>query len=110
MMWGWVMARSRPRLGLLLSTAPDHPNTETVAGLVKAARARQMETDLYLLDEGVANLNHPEISALAESGVHLYVCAYGAQRRGIPVSDRATFCGLVVLSDLMKGCDRFVAF
>lgn len=104
------MARSRPRLGLLLSTAPGHPNTETVAGLARAARARQMATDLYLIDEGVAHLNRPEITALAEGGVHLYVCAYGAQRRGIPVSDRATFCGLVVLSDLIKGCDRFVSF
>jgi sulfur relay (sulfurtransferase) complex TusBCD TusD component (DsrE family) len=78
--------------------------------IAQTARAREMETDLYLIDEGVSHLNHPEIAALAEGGVRLYACAYGAQRWGIPVSNRATFCGLVVLSDLVHGCDHFVAF
>jgi sulfur relay (sulfurtransferase) complex TusBCD TusD component (DsrE family) len=62
------------------------------------------------VDDGVLNLDRPEMTVLSGEGVKLFVCAYGAQRRGVPVSDKAVFCGLVVLSDLVKGCDRFLAF
>jgi len=98
------------KLGLLLSTPPSHPNTATVVALAKAARARGTAVYLYLVDDGVTHVGHPNITALAKDGVNLFVCAYGAQRRGVPVSDQAAFCGLVVLSDLVRGCDRFLAF
>lgn len=98
------------RLGLLLSTPPAHPNLSTVTALVREARRQGVDVYLYLLDDGVWNLGSPEIAALSDEGVKLFVCAYGAQRRNVPVSDQAVFCGLVVLSDLVKGCDRFLAF
>jgi len=98
------------KLGLLLSTPPSHPNTATVVALAEAARARGVAVYLYLVDDGVTHVGHPKISALAHGGVNLFVCAYGAQRRGVHVSDSAAFCGLVVLSDLVRGCDRFLAF
>jgi len=46
---------------------------------------------------------------LKQQGAHLFACAYAAQRRRHPITDQANFCGLVVLSDLIKGCDRFIA-
>ncbi len=97
-------------LGILLSTSPEHQNLITVTALALEARGQQVETYLYFIDDGVSNLDRPEIDRLRQAGVKLFSCAYGAQRRGIPVSDKAVFCGLVVLSDLVKGCDRFVTF
>ncbi len=100
----------KKKLGILLSTAPENRNLNTVFSLAKEALHQGIDTYLYLIDDGVQNLDRPEMETLCRNGVKLFLCAYGAQRRGIPTSDKAVFCGLVVLSDLVKGCDRFVTF
>lgn len=100
----------KKKLGILLSTPPEDKNLATVSSLANEALQQGVDTYLYLVDEGVRNLDRPEIETLRQNGVKLFLCAYGAQRRGIPTSDKAVFCGLVVLSDLVKGCDRFVTF
>ncbi len=98
------------RIGLLLSTQPSHPNLATVSALGREALRQGVRVYLYLVDDGVETLSTPEIVALSRAGATLFVCAYSAQRRNIPVSDQAVFCGLVALSDIIKGCDRFLAF
>lgn len=100
----------KKKLGILLSTPPEDKNLTTVASLANEALRQGVDTYLYLIDEGVRNVDRPEMERLKQNGVKLFLCAYGAQRRGIPMSDKAVFCGLVVLSDLVKGCDRFVTF
>ncbi len=99
---------SKKKLGILLSTAPEHLNLRTALGLTQAALKQDILCYLYLVDEGVQNINEAELEALTQQGLKLFLCAYGAQRYQIPVSDKAVFGGLVVLSDLVKGCDRFV--
>lgn len=98
------------KLGILLSTPPEDKNLKTAASLATEALSRGIDTYLYLIDDGVKNLDRPEIDHLLSNGLKLFLCAYGAQRRAVPNSDKAVFCGLVVLSDLVKGCDRFVTF
>jgi sulfur relay (sulfurtransferase) complex TusBCD TusD component (DsrE family) len=101
----------KKKLGLLLSTGREHPNLETAVGLAEAALTRGADLYLYLIDDGVRALDDPRIGALSARGARLFVCAYGCQKRGIPLrdSDRVTYCGLVVLTDLINGTDRFVA-
>jgi len=101
---------TRPKLGILLSTPPDNKNLHTVTSLLRVALSRQVSTYLYLIDDGVENIDHPELDSLQKKGLKLFVCAYGAKSRGICLSDKAVFCGLVALSDLIKGCERFVTF
>ncbi len=105
------MDLAKKKLGLLLSTGREHPNLETAVGLAEAALARGADLYLYLIDDGVRALDDPRIGALPARGARLFVCAYGCQKRGIPLrdSDRVTYCGLVVLTDLINGTDRFVA-
>jgi sulfur relay (sulfurtransferase) complex TusBCD TusD component (DsrE family) len=105
------MDLARKKFGLLLSTGPDHPNLETALGLSEATLARGAQLYLYLIDDGVRALDDPRLSALPDRGAKLFVCAYGCQKRGLPLAhaDRATYCGLVVLTDLINGTDRFVA-
>lgn len=100
----------KKKLGILLSTPPEDKNLTTVFSLANEALRQGIDTYLYLVDDGVRNLDRPEMETLRRNGVKLFLCAYGAQRRGIPTSDKAVFCGLVVLSDLVKGCDCFVTF
>ncbi len=98
------------KLGLLLSTPPEHQNLQTVLSLVEEALNQEIVPYLYLIDDGVKNVDLPAFFDLSKRGLKLFACAYGAQRYGIAVDDKAVFCGLVVLSDLIKGCDRFIAF
>jgi hypothetical protein len=104
------MATHRGKLGLMLSTGPEHPNLETVSRLSDAALRRGDDVYLYLIDEGTRCLDLPPIQKLPGQGAKLFVCAFGAQKMGVPIDQRATFCGLVVLSDIIAGCDRFLAF
>jgi len=101
---------SRKKLGILLSTPRRHPNLETVIRLTETALASKCQVYLYLIDEGTQAMDHPRLNDLAGEGLKLFVCAYGAERQGLPLSGKATPCGLVVLSDLVKGCDQFISF
>jgi sulfur relay (sulfurtransferase) complex TusBCD TusD component (DsrE family) len=98
------------KLGMMLSSPPNHPNIRTVLQLSRTALQGGHEVYLYLIDEGTRALENEQLQALKSNGLKLFVCAYGAQRQGIEPNDRAVFCGLVVLSDIIKGCDRFLAF
>ena len=97
------------KLGLMVSTAPDHPNLETAVRLATVALDRGAEVYLYLIDDGVAGVEEPRVQQLAARGARLFVCAYGCQKRRLPLSDKATNCGLVVLTDVINGTDRFLA-
>lgn len=97
------------KLGLMLSTGPEHVNLTTMLGLSSAALDRGAQVYLYLIDDGVAAVEDARVQALADRGARLFVCAYGCQKRGQPLSERATNCGLVVLTDVINGTDRFVA-
>jgi predicted peroxiredoxin len=105
------MDLAQKKLGLLLSTGPEHPNLETALGLAHAALGRGASVYMYLIDDGVTALAEPRLRALPARGVKLFVCAYGCQKRRQPLEDATdiTYCGLVVLTDLINGTDRFVA-
>ena len=106
------MDLARKKLGLMLSTGPERPvNLDTAVGLSQAALARGGQVYLYQIDDGVRALDDARVTALAERGAKLFVCAFGCQKRRIPLrdSDQITYCGLVVLTDIINGTDRFVA-
>ena len=101
------------RLGLLLSTPPSHPSVETVVQLSQAALRKGIDVYLYLIDEGVKTVVDQRYLGLIDAGVKMSVCAYGCQRYGVltaNVDSRVSLSGLVVLSGIIDGCDRFLAF
>lgn len=103
----------KKKLGLLLSTDPSNPNVNTVTRLGEEALATGVDLYLYLIDEGVKNLKDPRLLKLASSGAKLFVCAYGCQQHNVSTEGygpEVSFCGLVVLSNIINGCDRFIAF
>jgi sulfur relay (sulfurtransferase) complex TusBCD TusD component (DsrE family) len=106
------MELAKKKLGLLLSTGPERPeNLDTALGLSEAALTRGAGLYLYLIDDGVRALEDPRVQALSSRGAKVFVCAYGCQKRRIPLAhgDTVTYCGLVVLTDLINGTDRFIA-
>jgi len=104
-----VVDLARRKLGVMVSTEPAHPNLDTALGLSTAALERGADVYLYLIDDAVAAVEDPRVQALAGRGLKLFVCAYGCQKRRQPLSEHATNCGLVVLSDIVNGAERFVS-
>ena len=101
------------KFGILLSTPPSHPSVETVFKLSSEALTQGLDVYLYFIDEGVKNLRDPRYSDLVGRGMKLFVCAYGCQQQGVSTDNldqRISLCGLVVLSNIVNGCDRFLAF
>lgn len=98
------------KLGIMLSTDQENKNLETVLGLTRAAVKNNISVYLYLIDDGVVCINDHRLLELLKDGLKLFVCAYGAQKKGISPSDIANFGGLAVLSELINACDKFVAF
>jgi sulfur relay (sulfurtransferase) complex TusBCD TusD component (DsrE family) len=101
------------RLGILLSTPPSHPSVETVVQLAEAALRRGVDVYLYRIDEGVKTATDPRYLGLIDAGVKTSVCAYGCQQHGVStvmIDSRVSLSGLVVLSGIIDGCDRFLAF
>lgn len=104
---------SSRKLGLLLSTARSESSISAVLNLAEAAVRQGIEVYLYLIDEGVKTFKDARIRSLVDSGVKLSVCAYGCQQHGVSTQDidsRVSLSGLVVLSGIIDGCDRFLAF
>lgn len=98
------------KLGVLLSAHPDQPGFRHGLGLAEAALNEGVDVYLYCIDEAIYGLERPPAQALAARGLKLYGCAYAAQRRRLPVNDKAIFAGLGIVSDLMAATDRFVSF
>ena len=104
---------SELKLGLMLSTPPTHPSVETVVQLAQAALRKGVDVYLYLIDEGVRMAVDQRYVGLIDAGVKMSVCAYGCQQHGVlttTIDSRASLSGLVVLSGIIDGCDRFLAF
>ena len=103
----------KKKLGILLSTPPSHPNSSTVTHLCEEGLKSDVDVYLYLIDEGVKNLTNQSLLGLSRTGAKLFACAYGCQQQGVSTTNldpAIQLCGLVVLSNIINGCDRFVAF
>lgn len=98
------------KLGVLLTTEPEHPNFRAAVALMNAAIDGGLRVYLYCVDEGVRSVATPELQALKERGASLFGCAYGAGRRKIPLDDSAAWSGLTVLADVVGSTDKFVSF
>jgi len=98
------------KLGVLLTTAPDHPNFRPAVALMNAALEAGVRVYLYCIDDAVRAVDTPELQAIKARGASLFGCAYGAHRRKLPVNDLAAWSGLTVLADVVGSTDKFVSF
>src|SRR5436190_23010643 len=104
------MPLAAKKLGVLISVPPNHPNFTHGVCLAETALAHGMDVYLYCIDEAVRGLGHPRLNQLKADGLKLFACAYGAQRRHVPMSEQATFSGLGLLYDVIASEERFVSY
>lgn len=99
------------QVGMLLAVAPGHPNCDRALAAVDYALARGSRVFLYAIDEGVrvvADEAWQTRRTRHDGQLALWACAYGAEKRGLPVDKGAVFAGLSVLADLIASTDKFV--
>jgi predicted peroxiredoxin len=104
------MLSAHKKLGVLISVPPNHPNFTHGVCLAETALAHGLDVYLYCIDEAVRGLGDPRLNQLKADGLKLFACAYGAQRRHLPMGEQATFSGLSLLNDVIASADRFVSF
>jgi hypothetical protein len=98
------------KLGVLLTTTPEHSNFRPAVALMNAALDAGVRVYIYCIDDAVRAIDTPEIQAIKARGASLFGCAYGAHRRRLPVNDLAAWSGLTVLADVVGSTDKFVSF
>jgi hypothetical protein len=98
------------KLGILLSCPPAHRSFQHALGLARTALQRGLQVYLYCIDDAVTGIASDLVQELKNEGMVLYGCAFSARTRNIPIDDRAAYSGLTVVSDLIAGTDRFLAF
>jgi len=104
------MALTGKKLSILISCGPQHPAFQHGVRLAEAALQAGLQVYLYCLDDAVNAVPEPLLQNLRQHGLNLFACAYGAQRRNLPVTEHAAFSGLSTLTDLIAASDRFLSF
>lgn len=102
--------RNRIKLAILLATGPETGDIDVVAGISKAARTKGHGVSIFLMADGVRNVDHRDTVDLANRGVRITVCALNAGQKGVKPVSHALFGSQYDLSVMAKECDRLVGF
>ncbi len=98
------------KLGILLTTSPESENTNTVIEISKAARDEGHEVSIFLMYDGVYNVNKKEFAELAGKGVDIAICAFNAEQRKIGKIDGILFGSQYDHACIASDVDRFISF
>jgi sulfur relay (sulfurtransferase) complex TusBCD TusD component (DsrE family) len=98
------------KLGILLTTSPENENTNTVIEISKAAREEGHEVSIFLMYDGVYNVNKKEFAELAGKGVDIAICAFNAEQRNVGKIDGILFGSQYDHACIANDVDRFISF
>jgi sulfur relay (sulfurtransferase) complex TusBCD TusD component (DsrE family) len=105
------MLKMGEKLGIFLSTSPEHENTHTVIKLAEAALERGHEVHIFIMDDGVHNAVVPEFEALVGKGVRIVLCSHNLAERQRPKIEGTIVCGSQYdHAQLVSNVDRYLAF
>lgn len=98
------------KLGILLTTTPENENTHTVVKLAEAALATGKAVSIFLMCDGVHNLQDKRFTSLIDKGVNVAVCAHNAEQRGVAQREGVVWGSQYDLASIVEESDRFLAF
>ena len=109
------------KIGMLLTTSPEHQNTFSVYQLTIAFIRAHHSVDLFLMDDGVYNaaiINSKRklfsnFDDLLNKKVQISLCAMSAETRGLGKGNLLPGVGYssqTELAEIVKNCDRFLSF
>lgn len=98
------------KLGILLTTSPENENTNTVIAISSSAREQGHEVSIFLMYDGVYNINKKEFVELATKGVNIAVCALNVEQRKISRVKGVLFGSQYDHACIASNVDRFISF
>jgi sulfur relay (sulfurtransferase) complex TusBCD TusD component (DsrE family) len=98
------------KLGILLSTSPESENTYTVIKIAEAALLAGKEVYIFLMDDGVYNVNHSNFCGLTDRGAQITLCGHNAEERNVLRKEGIDFGSQYDLAGIAHKVDRFLAF
>lgn len=98
------------KLGILLTTSPENENTNTVISISSAAREQGHDVSIFLMYDGVYNIQKKEFTDLIEKGVNITVCALNVEQRKITRVEGILFGSQYDHACIAGDVDRFISF
>jgi len=98
------------KLGILLTTSPENENTSTVIAISSAACEQGHEVSIFLMYDGVYNINKKEFMELTAKGVNIAICAFNAEQRKVGRVDGILFGSQYDHACIASEVDRFISF
>ncbi len=98
------------KLGILLTSSPENENTNTVIKISRAAHDLGHEVSIFLMYDGVYNVNKKEFTELADICVSIAVCALNAEQRKVGTVEGILFGSQYDHACIAGGVDRFISF
>ncbi|MCL7410519.1 MAG: DsrE family protein [Methanosarcinaceae archaeon] len=98
------------KLGILLTTSPEHENTNTVIEISKSAIKQGISVSIFLMADGTHNSVFEPFQNLIEHGVEIILCAHNAAKRKVEVVENIVYGSQYDLATIIKESDRFISF
>ncbi len=98
------------KLGILLTTSPENENTNTVISISTEARKAGHDVSIFLMYDGVYNVNKKEFVDLVEKGVNIAVCALNVEQRKVGRVEGILFGSQYDHACIAGEVDRFISF
>ena len=104
---GWAVESDESLVRLARELGRRHADQQSRPGhialtfspeVAHAALNQGAQVYLYCIDDAVKGLADAELQAVKAGGANVFACAYGAERRHIPLTEQATFAGLGVVT------------
>ncbi len=98
------------KLGMLLTTSPENENTHTVIEISRAALELGHDVFIFLMYDGVYNVNKKEFAELVNKGVNIAVCALNVEQRKMGRVAGIQFGSQYDHACIASDVDRFISF
>ncbi len=108
------------KIGILMSTGPEHQNAHTVSALSEAFLAASHPVHLFLMDDGVYHVVKKnkigiatQLEGLLSEQMAISICTQSAEKRGISEAETlsgASWFSQHALAKIVADSDRFLTF
>ena len=98
------------KLGLLLTTSPEHANTNSVIKLAEAALAKGVEVRVFLMCDGVFNIHNISFLQLTDKGAQVCLCQQNLNERFQDETDDVIMGSQYDFAQNVHEIDRLLAF
>jgi sulfur relay (sulfurtransferase) complex TusBCD TusD component (DsrE family) len=98
------------KLGLLLTTSPEHANTNSVVKIAEAALDKGDDVMIFLMCDGVFNIHEISFLRLTDKGAQICLCQQNLSERFQDETDDVKMGSQYDFAEHVHEIDRLLAF